>query len=161
MAVGGWQSPDGGVASDRQPARRRQAVAHHALFGGRCSPGGATIINAVFNVTLNLIDHRISIQQAINAPRFSVTSATGTISCEGVGAFMQPKFSVATQDYLRGFGHPGLVAAGSNGCLTQTGSVQGVVMDLRSGRQYGGTDPRRDGTVIGLKLKKAKGRGRR
>ena len=44
------------------------------------SPGGATIINSVFNVTLNLIDHGMSMQQAINAPRLSVTSATGTAS---------------------------------------------------------------------------------
>ena len=69
---------------------------------------------------------------------------------------MQPKFSIATQDYLRGLGHLGLGAAGSNGCVTPIGSVQGVVMDLRSGRQYGGADPRREGTVIGLKPKKAR-----
>ena len=69
---------------------------------------------------------------------------------------MQPKFSIATQDYLRGLGHLNLGAAGSNGCLSTIGSVQGVVMDLRSGRQYGGADPRREGTVIGLKPRKAK-----
>ena len=39
------------------------------------SPGGSTIINSVFNVALNLIDHRMTIQQAIDAPRVSVTSA--------------------------------------------------------------------------------------
>ena len=37
------------------------------------SPGGATIINSVLNVTLNLIDHKMTIQDAINAPRMSVT----------------------------------------------------------------------------------------
>jgi len=36
------------------------------------SPGGATIINSVFQITLNLIDHRMAIQDAINAPRISV-----------------------------------------------------------------------------------------
>jgi gamma-glutamyltranspeptidase len=40
------------------------------------SPGGATIIDSVFNVTLNLIDHGMWMQQAIDAPRRSVTSAT-------------------------------------------------------------------------------------
>ena len=64
---------------------------------------------------------------------------------------MQPKFSIDTQDYLRRLGHLNLGVAGSNGCLSTIGSVQGVVMDLRSGRQYGGADPRREGTVIGLK----------
>ena len=70
---------------------------------------------------------------------------------------MQPRFSVATQDYLRGLGHLGLGTAGTNGCLNPIGSVQGVVMDLRSGHQYGGADLRREGTVLGLKPKKARG----
>jgi gamma-glutamyltranspeptidase / glutathione hydrolase len=43
--------------------------------------------------------------------------------------------------------------------VTPIGSVQGVVMDLRSGRQYSGADLRREGTVIGLKPGTAKGRG--
>ena len=40
------------------------------------SPGGSTIINSVLNVTLNLIDHKMALQEAINAPRLSITSAT-------------------------------------------------------------------------------------
>ncbi len=152
-------------ANDVAPNKRpRSSMTPTIVFRGRepvaayGSPGGATVINSVFNVTLNLVDHRMSIQQAINAPRLSVTSAAGTISCEGVEAFMQPKFSIATQDYLRGLGHLGLGAAGTNGCLNPIGSVQGVVIDLRSGRQYGGADLRREGTVIGLKPRKAKNR---
>ena len=147
------------VAANKRP---RSSMAPALVFKGRepvaayGSPGGSTIINSVFNVTLNLIDHGMSIQQAINAPRLSVTSATGGVSCEGVEAFQQPKFSIATQDVLRSLGHllPGL--AGSNGCTAAIGSVQGVVIDLRSGRQYGGADPRREGTVIGLKPRKGK-----
>ncbi len=145
-------------ANDVAPGKRpRSSMSPTIVFKGGepvlayGSPGGATIINSVLNVTLNLIDHGMSIQQAIHAPRLSVTSAAGTISCEGVEAFMQPKFSLATQDALRLLGHLGLGAAGSNGCVNPIGSVQGVVMDLKTGRQYGGADPRREGTVIGLK----------
>ena len=145
-------------ANDVAPGKRpRSSMAPAIVFRGRepvaayGSPGGATIINSVFNVTLNLIDHGMSMQQAIDAPRLSVTSAAGTLSCEGVEAFMQPKFSVATQDALRSLGHLGLGAAGSNGCAATIGSVQGVVIDLRTGRQYGGADRRREGTVIGMK----------
>ncbi len=142
------------VAAGKRP---RSSMAPAIVFRGRepvaayGSPGGATIINSVFNVTLNLIDHGMSMQQAIDAPRLSVTSAAGTISCEGVEPFMQPKFSVATQDALRSLGHLGLGAAGGNGCAATIGSVQGVVIDLKTGRQYGGADRRREGTVIGLK----------
>ena len=148
-------------ANDVAPGKRpRSSMAPAIVFRGRepvaayGSPGGATIINSVFNVTLNLIDHGMSMQQAIDAPRLSVTSAAGTISCEGVEAFMQPKFSVATQDALRSLGHLGLGAAGSNGCTAAIGSVQGVVIDLKTGRQYGGADRRREGTVIGLKARR-------
>jgi gamma-glutamyltranspeptidase/glutathione hydrolase len=34
------------------------------------SPGGPTIINTVFNVLSNVIDHRLDIQEAVDAPRF-------------------------------------------------------------------------------------------
>ena len=44
------------------------------------SPGGSTIINSVFNVTLNLLDHGMTIQDAIDAPRISVTAAGGSIA---------------------------------------------------------------------------------
>jgi gamma-glutamyltranspeptidase/glutathione hydrolase len=99
----------------------------------------------------------MSLQQAINAPRLSVTSPAGTIACEGVEAFMQPRFSIATQDSLRTLGHLGLGAAGSNACTAAIGSVQGVVMDLRTGRRYGGADLRREGSVIGEKHHPAHG----
>jgi gamma-glutamyltranspeptidase/glutathione hydrolase len=33
------------------------------------SPGGPTIINTVFQVTLNVIDHGMNLQEAVNAPR--------------------------------------------------------------------------------------------
>ena len=114
------------------------------------SPGGATIINSVLNITLNLIDHGMSIQPAIDAPRLSVTSAAGTVSCEGTESFMVPEISIASQDALRNLGHLGLGAQGTDGCLASIGSVQGVVIDLQTGKQYGGADQRREGTVIGL-----------
>jgi gamma-glutamyltranspeptidase / glutathione hydrolase len=153
-------------ANDVAPNKRpRSSMSPTIVFKGRepvaayGSPGGATIINSVFNVTLNLIDHGMSIQQAINAPRLSVTSALGTVSCEGTEAFMQPKFGIAAQDALRALGHLGLGAAGTNGCTSTIGSVQGIVIDLRTGRQYGGADLRREGTVIGLKRVKDKAGG--
>ncbi|MFZ3261824.1 MAG: gamma-glutamyltransferase, partial [Thiobacillus sp.] len=112
------------------------------------SPGGATIINSVLNVTLNLIDHGMPLQQAIAAPRLSVTHATGRVQCEGGAAFMQPNFSVATQDALRKLGHIGLGEPGTDGCRETIGSVQAVAIDLATGAHHGAADPRREGTVI-------------
>jgi gamma-glutamyltranspeptidase/glutathione hydrolase len=103
------------------------------------SPGGATIINSVLNVTLNLIDHKMTLQEAIDAPRMSITSTASTIS-------MEPGFPQSTFDGLRTLGYTvGITTPGG-----EIGSVQGVLVDLHTGKQYGAADSRREGTVIGL-----------
>jgi gamma-glutamyltranspeptidase/glutathione hydrolase len=99
------------------------------------SPGGSTIINSVFNVALNLIDHKMTLQQAIDAPRLSVTSSGSTISLE-------PGYPQATIDALTGLGY--------SVNPSEIGSVQAVLVDLQTGKQYGAADARREGTVIGL-----------
>jgi gamma-glutamyltranspeptidase/glutathione hydrolase len=99
------------------------------------SPGGATIINSVFNVMLNLIDHKMTIQEAIDAPRISITSTGSGISYEA-------GIPQATVDGLRALGY--------TMSLSDIGSVQAVLVDPKTGKQYGGADARREGTVIGL-----------
>jgi gamma-glutamyltranspeptidase/glutathione hydrolase len=130
------------VAPNKRP---RSSMTPTLVFGpdGRPiaalgSPGGTTIIPAVFNVLLNLIDHGMAVQDAIDAPRVSVTSAGGAIAAE-------PGFSADTIAALRGLGHTVNVAGELN-----IGSVQAVILDRQTGKQYGGADPRREGTVIGL-----------
>jgi gamma-glutamyltranspeptidase/glutathione hydrolase len=114
------------------------------------SPGGATIINTVFQITLDLLDHGMSIQQAIDAPRISVTSAAGRVQCEvgplaPLGFTPAPPLTAEVLEALRGQGHD--VPA-----CTQTpiGSVQAVVIDLQTGARAGGSDPRRQGVVVGI-----------
>src|SRR3989442_7788843 len=100
------------------------------------SPGGATIINSVLNITLDLIDHGMTIQQAIDAPRISVTSAGGFVSREA-------GFSDAAIAGLQALGH-------SVGSPAPIGSVQAVGIDLQTGQQYGGAGSPPGGTGIGL-----------
>ncbi|HEU0198974.1 MAG TPA: gamma-glutamyltransferase [Burkholderiaceae bacterium] len=108
------------------------------------SPGGATIINSVFNVTLNLIDHGMTIQDAIDAPRLSVTAAGGAINIDnGAPGSRFNGFSPASLDGLRALGH-------TVNAPLDIGSVQAVVVDAKTGKQYGAADARREGTVIGL-----------
>jgi gamma-glutamyltranspeptidase/glutathione hydrolase len=107
------------------------------------SPGGATIINSVFNTTLNLIDHGMSMQAAIDAPRLSVTSAGGAISIDNGNPKAPMPFPQASLDGLRALGHTVNAPA-------DIGSVQMIGIDPTTGRQYGGADQRREGTVIGL-----------
>lgn len=103
------------------------------------SPGGSTIINSVFQITLNLIDHNMAIQEAIDAPRISSTTSTPT----GASIRRENGFSEDVIQELEDLGH--VFRSPSS-----IGSVQAIVIDLQTGKQYGGADQRREGTVIGL-----------
>ena len=144
-------------ANDVAPFKRPRSsmsptilLKHGRPFAAYGSPGGATIINSVFQITLNLIDHGMSIQEAIDAPRISVGSPAGTVSCEA-GPLVPllftptPPLSSTVLDALRALGHNIPPCS-----TTPIGSVQSVIVDLRTGKQFGGADPRREGTVIGL-----------
>jgi len=148
-------SADNPGANDVAPGKRpRSSMAPTLLLkdgkplAAYGSPGGASIINSVLNFTLNLIDHGMSMQQAVDAPRLSVTHAAGKLSCEGGEDFMQPGFSIAAQDALRAMGHVGLLETGTEGCQEAIGSVQAVFIDHESGSHHGAADRRREGTVI-------------
>jgi gamma-glutamyltranspeptidase/glutathione hydrolase len=78
----------------------------------------------------------MTLQEAIAAPRLSVTSAASTVSVEAA-------FPQATIDALRALGCTVPVPG-------DIGSVQAVIRDHQTGKQYGGADTRREGTVIGL-----------
>jgi gamma-glutamyltranspeptidase/glutathione hydrolase len=130
-------------ANDVQAGKRpRSSMAPTMLFApdGRPilaygSPGGATIINSVVNITMNLIDHGMSLQQAIDAARISVASPAASVQLEG-------RFPAATIQAMRDLKYT--VTTGD------VGSVQAVLIDQQTGKQYGGADDRREGTVIGL-----------
>ena len=99
------------------------------------SPGGSTIINSVVNVTANLIDHGLSVQDAIDAPRIS--SGGGSVSYE-------TGFDEAALQALTELGHT------LRDEPSEIGSVQAVVVDPETGLQYGGADGRRAGAVVGI-----------
>ena len=108
------------------------------------SPGGATIINSVLNVTLNLIDHKMNLQDAINAPRVSITG-TGTTISRDAGI---PPATGLSDDTVKALGTPGL--GYTVGAPADIGSVQAVLIDPKTRKLYGAADARREGTVIGL-----------
>ncbi len=103
------------------------------------SPGGSTIINSVVNVTLNLIDHDRNVQEAVDAPRISQTSANGSPTWEA-------GFDQAVIDELKDppFGHNL-----ADNRLRVIGSVQAVVIN-KDKRQYGAADRRRIGGIVSL-----------
>jgi gamma-glutamyltranspeptidase / glutathione hydrolase len=134
-----------GAGLQRRAAEQAAAQQHGAVddvhAGGQPflaygSPGGATIINSVVNVTLNLIDHKMTLQQAIDAGRISVSSAGSGVTLE--------------TNRLPASAASGLVALGYTVSSGDVGSVQAVLIDQQTGKQYGGADDRREGKVIGL-----------
>ena len=132
--------------NDVQPGKRpRSSMAPTMLFtpNGKPflaygSPGGPTIINSVVNITVNLIDHKMGLQEAIDAGRISVGSANVTVG----SVQLEPRLPAAS---IAAMGALGYRLTGGD-----VGSVQAVLIDQKTGKQYGGADDRREGTVIGL-----------
>ncbi|MDH3320146.1 MAG: gamma-glutamyltransferase, partial [Betaproteobacteria bacterium] len=133
----------GPAANDVQGGKRpRSSMTPTILFKGDRpiaafgSPGGASIINSVYNVLINLVDHGMTLKDAIEAPRISVTTAGNSISREA-------GFDEAEIDKLKALGH--IVRDPGN-----IGNVNAIFIDLRTGRQYGAVDSTREGGLIGL-----------
>jgi gamma-glutamyltranspeptidase / glutathione hydrolase len=139
-------------ANDVQGGKRpRSSMTPTILFKGEepvaafGSPGGTTIINSVFNVLINLVDHGMTIQQAVDAPRISVTTAGNSIAREA-------GFDEAEIAKLRALGH----SVGNPGNI---GNVNAIFIDLASGRQFGAVDSTREGGLIGFAAKRNDPRG--
>lgn len=124
-----------------------------AAFG---SAGGSKIINAVVQITSNVIDHGMGIQAAIDAPRISAR-AGGTVFCE-TGPFAQtgftptPAFSAANVAAVSAMREAAINMPACNGNSANGAnlSAQGLVIDLNTGLKYGAADKRREGTVLGV-----------
>lgn len=98
------------------------------------SPGATRIIAAVAEVISNVIDHGMSIQDAIMAPRV-FAMASGTVQLEG-------RASINTLKGLEALGHTVNVRADWDAYF---GGVHAVLFDRPAKMLYGGADPRRDG----------------
>ena len=81
----------------------------------------------------------MSIQEAIDAFRISSTTSHPL----GTSIRREDGFSEDVIQELEGLGHVFRPPS-------SIGSVQAIVIDLQTGKQYGGADQRREGTVIGL-----------
>jgi gamma-glutamyltranspeptidase / glutathione hydrolase len=95
------------------------------------SPGGRTIINTVLQTVLNIVDHGMDIQQAVDAARLHHQWLPDRISIEAHGV------SEHVLAQLRGMGHDVRTVA-------RQGSVQAIMIDPRTGHRLGAPD-RRDG----------------
>jgi gamma-glutamyltranspeptidase/glutathione hydrolase len=101
------------------------------------SPGSTRIITALPQILMNLIDHKMDLQQAINAPR---------AHCTGTQLDLESRIPVAVRDQLKAQGHKLSVRGAVD---LHFGGAQAVLVDPATGRYYGAADPRRDGFAAG------------
>jgi len=101
------------------------------------SPGATRILTALPQIFMNIVDHGMDLQQAINAPR--IHCMTGEI-------FMESRIPKDVQDSLKAKGHKVTVRGAMD---LYFGGAQGVMVDVKTGKLYGGADPRRDGFAAG------------
>ncbi len=100
------------------------------------SPGGSTIITSVFQAILNVIDHGMSMQEAVNAKRVHHQWLPDRIVME------KDALSEKTIDRLKKMGHE----------FEERGSIGRVdaILLLPDGRLEGGADQRGDDRAIGF-----------
>jgi gamma-glutamyltranspeptidase/glutathione hydrolase len=101
--------------------------------------GGARIINAVLQVVLNIIDHGMNIQQAIDAPRIHHQWFPDEVRYEPFG------LSSDTLRALAARGHKLEEATTPRNIA----SAEGIMIEEGTGTRLGASDPRNDGTPVG------------
>jgi gamma-glutamyltranspeptidase/glutathione hydrolase len=101
-------------------------------------PGGTRITSALTQVLMNLIDHRLSLQEAINAPRIHRHTKTGEL-------LLEARITSKIRSALARKGYPIVLKKDFDIYL---GGAQGVMIN-ETGLLSGAADPRREGTVSG------------
>jgi gamma-glutamyltranspeptidase/glutathione hydrolase len=101
------------------------------------SPGGSTIITTVLQVILNVIDHRMPLQEAVDAPRIHHQWLPDTVWYEKRG------LAADVVQNLRRRGYTPVEREGTQGL------VEAIRVDRRRGWYEGASDPRGYGTAQG------------
>ncbi len=107
------------------------------------SPGGPTIINTVLQVIVNVVDFKMDMQAAIDAPRVHHQWMPDHIYWEEFG--MNPD----TRARLEAMGHTFRPIAGASRSPSEIGDAHGVMIDPSTGMRMGASDPRLGGVPVG------------
>jgi gamma-glutamyltranspeptidase/glutathione hydrolase len=113
------------------------------VFG---TPGGETIGQTQFQVLVNLIDFKMPIQHAIEAPRFSLAAEPNFYRPgSAIEVTLEGRFAPATVKALQAMGHKVRVTEG----FGSIGNIQGIKVDFATGAMMAGSDPRRTAYAMG------------
>ena len=100
------------------------------------TPGGSTIITSVFQTILNVIDHNMTMQEAVNAPKFHHQWLPDRILYE------EGTLNTTLLDNLKQMGHE-MEARNALGKMD-------CILVLPDGRLEGASDPRNYGKAAGF-----------
>ena len=105
------------------------------------SPGGRTIINTTMQLILNVVDHGMNIQEAVDAPR---------IHHQWFPDFLRVEGGVGTDvvDAMKTKGH-NLSSRGWGGGSYRQGDGHSIMVDPETGDRLGAPDPRIEGAAFG------------
>ncbi len=109
------------------------------VFASLGTPGAARIISTMVILITNLVDHGMTIQQAIESPRFYTRESEKNIHLES-------RIPGQTLEELKTMGYSTSVKGAYDLFF---GGAQGIVVDPKRHIFTGGADPRRDGAVLG------------
>ncbi|MGA7160755.1 MAG: gamma-glutamyltransferase [Bacteroidota bacterium] len=101
------------------------------------TPGGSTIMTTVMQVIVNVVDFKMTIQEAIDAPRIHHQWLPDKIMYE------ERALSQDAIDNLRAMGHT------LHQRESTTGLAEGIMFDRKRGLLLGATDPRGYGEAVG------------
>jgi gamma-glutamyltranspeptidase/glutathione hydrolase len=106
------------------------------------SPGGTRIFTSLTQIILNIIEFGMSLDEAIEAPRFFTYSSAG----KAKGLSIESRIPELVRRSLEKMGHIIEVRGAYDKYF---GGAQGILIDKKRGLVIGGADSRRDGSGAG------------
>jgi gamma-glutamyltranspeptidase / glutathione hydrolase len=114
------------------------------VFG---TPGGETIGQTEFQMLVNVVDFKMPVQQAVEAPRFALDAEPNFYKAGSpIAVNIERRVPAAALKTLTDWGHK---LQPSGDFTAGVGGMQAIVIDLNKGTMMAGADPRRTGYAIG------------